>query len=184
MKQQVLMLQGGGDNSYEADQALVDSLQRTLGTDYAVVYPKMPELTFALWRDQITQMLASLDEPLILVGHSFGASMWLKYLSEAAVQKRIAGIFLVAPPYWGAEDWEVDDFVLRKSFAQQLPQAPVYLYFNRDDEVVPFAHLALYKEKLPNVVIHTFDSGGHQFNDDLSAVAADIKMVLTRFGGG
>jgi uncharacterized protein len=174
MTKQVLMLQGAGDDGYEADQALADSLQRSLGTDYAVIYPHMPEPSYALWRDQITQRLTSLDEPLLLVGHSFGASMWLKYLSEVPVQKRIAGIFLLAPPYWGAEDWEVDDFALRESFAEQLSQVPVFFYFNRDDEVVPFAHLALYQAKLPNAVVRAFDSGGHQFNDDLSAVAADI----------
>jgi hypothetical protein len=43
--------------------------------------------------------------------------------------------------------------------------------------VVPFAHLALYAEKLPQASIHEFDGRGHQFDDDLSEVARDIKEL-------
>jgi hypothetical protein len=43
--------------------------------------------------------------------------------------------------------------------------------------VVPFAHLALYTEKLPRATIREFDGHGHQFNNDLSEVARDIKRL-------
>jgi hypothetical protein len=40
--------------------------------------------------------------------------------------------------------------------------------------VIPFAHLALYAEQLPQASVREFDGRGHQFNNDLSEVAADI----------
>jgi hypothetical protein len=42
---------------------------------------------------------------------------------------------------------------------------------------VPFAHLAIYAKKLPQATIREFDGRGHQFNNDLSEVAADIKSL-------
>ncbi len=94
------------------------------------------------------------------------------------MEKPVAGLFLVASPYWGAEDWEVDEYELRKNFASRLPKAlPVFFYHSRDDEWVPFAHLALYTAKLPQAIIHQFDGRGHQFNDDLFEVARDIRRL-------
>jgi uncharacterized protein len=55
---------------------------------------------------------------------------------------------------------------------------PMFLYYSRDDEVVPLEHLALYKAKLPQATVREFDGCGHQFGDDLSEVARDIREVV------
>ncbi|MEJ2557124.1 MAG: alpha/beta hydrolase [Anaerolineae bacterium] len=115
---------------------------------------------------------------IILVGHSVGGSILLKYLSEENVKKPIVGIFLIATPYFGAEDWQVDEVTLHEGFGSQLPQgAPIFLYHSRDDEWVPFAHLAMYAKQLPQATIREFDDRGHQFNNDLSEVASDIANL-------
>ena len=57
----------------------------------------------------------------------------------------MSGLFLLAPPYWGAEDWQVSEYTLHDNFASKLSrELPVFFYHSRDDEWVPFAHLALY----------------------------------------
>jgi hypothetical protein len=38
----ILFIQGGGEGGYEADDALVASLQAALGSTYTVDYPRMP----------------------------------------------------------------------------------------------------------------------------------------------
>ena len=181
MKRQVLYVYGGGQGAYEEDRKLVASLQDALGTGYGVWYPKMPDedsLEYEAWKDQVAKELARLDSEVIFVGHSLGASILLRYLSEEKTEKPVAGIFLVAPPYWGTEDWEVSEYTLREDFASRLPkELPVSLYHSRDDEWVPFAHLALYTAKLSQATIHEFDGRGHQFNDDLSEVARDIRRL-------
>jgi predicted alpha/beta hydrolase family esterase len=89
------------------------------------------------------------DVELILVGHSLGASVLLKYLSEEKPQAPLIGLFLLAAPYWGAPDWQVDEFTLKDKFVAWLPKdLPIYFYHNRDDEIVPLEHLACYKAKV------------------------------------
>jgi predicted alpha/beta hydrolase family esterase len=179
MKKQVLFVHGGGQGAYEEDKNLAASLRDVLGVAHEVRCPKMPDEDspeYEAWKDQIAKELTALDGEVSLVGHSLGASILLKYLSEEKVEKPVAGIFLIAPPYWGAEDWEVGEYALQENFASKLPKdLPVFFYHSRDDEWVPFVHLALYAEKLPQATFREFDGRGHQFNDDLSEVARDIK---------
>jgi predicted alpha/beta hydrolase family esterase len=181
MTKQVLFIQGAGEGAYKEDEKLAASLQEALGTDYHVLYPQMPgEETpeDMVWMTQISKELASLDGDIILVGHSAGAGILLQYLLKENVAKPIAGIFLIAIPYWGPEDEEDEEYTLHEGFASELPKGvPIFLYHSRDDEVVPFAHLAIYAEKIPQATVREFDGRGHQFNNDLSEVAADIKSL-------
>ena len=181
MRKRVLFVHGGGQGAYEEDKKLAANLRDTLGTSYDVRCPKMPNENspkYEAWKDRIAKELAELDGEVILVGHSLSASILLKYLCEEEVDKPVAGMFLVAPPYWGAEDWEVGEYALREYFASKLPrELPVYFYHSRDDEWVPVAHLALYKAKLPRATLREFDGRGHQLDDDLSEVAQDIESL-------
>jgi predicted alpha/beta hydrolase family esterase len=181
MKKQVLFIQGAGEGAYEEDEKLAASLRDAIGVEYNVIYPKMPNEENPedeVWISQITKELASLDGKVILVGHSVGGAVLLKYLLKEKVQNPIAGIFLISMPYWGPEDEEGEEYPLHEGFASQLPKdVPIFLYHSRDDEWVPFAHLEIYAEKIPQATIRKFDGRGHQFNNDLSEVAADIKSL-------
>lgn len=181
MKKQVLFIQGAGDGAYEEDGALVQSLRDKLGAEYEVHYPKLPndgDAEYAAVQARISSALAALDGPVILVGHSAGGAALVKYLSEVAVVNPIGGIFLVAVPYTGAGGWQLDDGALREDFAARLPQGvPIVFYHSRDDQVAPFEHLSLFANKLPQATIRAFDGRGHQFGNDLSEVAADIKSL-------
>ena len=90
-------------------------------------------------------------------------------------------MFLVACPFWGGDGWRYEGYeelALPPGFAAGLPtEMPVYLYHCRDDATVPFDHLALYAQALPQATVRAFDEGGHQLNDDLSAVARDIESL-------
>lgn len=182
MKKHVLFIQGGGgEEDYAADARLVASLQETLGESYSVHYPLLlddeSEPDFGR-KKQIAKELSLIDGEIILAAHSLGASMLLKYLSESYVQKKIAGIFLISTPFWsGEEDWK-QGLKLKENFAEKLPKdVPVFLYHCRDDKEVPFAHLSLYKQKLPHATAREIATGGHQLNDGLSIVAKDIKSL-------
>jgi predicted alpha/beta hydrolase family esterase len=182
MMRPVLFLHGGGEGAHKEDERLAANLQDELGAAYDVRCPQMPDEDspeYETWRDRISLELAGLDGEVILVGHSVGGSILLRYLSEGELEKPVAGLFLIAPPYWGLEDWEVSEYELREDFASKLPgDLPVFFYHSRDDEVVPFVHLAQYREKLPQARFHEVDGRGHQFDDDLSEVARDIERLL------
>jgi predicted alpha/beta hydrolase family esterase len=181
MNKQLLFIQGGGDGGYVEDANLVASLRTLLGSNYELHYPLMPSdetLPDFGWLQQIGNEINAIDSEVILAGHSLGASMLLKFLSETQIRKKISGIFLISTPFWrGDENW-VQGLKLDKEFADKLPKKfPVFFYHCRDDEEVPFNHLGLYRQKLPFATIREIESGGHQLNNDLSIVAYDIKSL-------
>lgn len=181
MPQQVLFIQGAGDGAYDADAKLVESLRQALSKEYEVTYPLMPheaDAPFDEWRQQISHTLSKIHEPVIVIGHSVGASILLKYLSEIPLKKALAGIFLLSAPFWGGEGWHYEGYQklqLPANIEAKLPAGtPLFLYHCRDDEIVPYEHLTLYAELLPHATIRPLPQGGHQFNSDLSEVAKDI----------
>ena len=181
MKKHVLFIQGAGLGAYDEDEKLAASLRDALGSEYNVIYPKMPNEVSPkdkVWISHISQELAALDGKLILVGHSAGGAVLLKYLLKEKTPQPIAGIFFISIPYWEPEDEQDDEYPLQEGFASKLPEGvPIFLYHSRDDEWVPFSHLAKYAEKIPHATVREFDGRGHQFSNDLSEVAADIKSL-------
>jgi predicted alpha/beta hydrolase family esterase len=175
----IVFIQGGGNGGYEADKKLVYSLKNCLGNDYEINYPeiqsKESESDYG-WTKQIGQEISGSEDNFILVGHSFGASMILKYLSENSVQKKIKGIFLISTPFWsGNEDW-MKGLILKDNFADKLPDnVPMFFYHAKDDEEIPFSQFNNYQKKINRANYREIDHGGHQLNNDLSIVAKDIK---------
>ena len=185
IKQHVLFIHGAGVGAFDEDGLLVASLHNALGPAYAVRYPKMPEedsATYADWKALIERALAPLDDQVILVGHSVGASVLVKYLAEEQLHKPIIALFLLATPYWGADEfWTWDEARLAEDVAAKLASIPrISLYHSRDDEVVPFEHLVLYTAKLPQATVRELDGRGHQFGNDLTDVAEAIRCCTDR----
>jgi len=71
MTKQVLFVQGGGEGVHdEWDNKLVESLQRELGTDYEIGYPRMPneaDPKYSLWKTALKKEFAKLADGAILV---------------------------------------------------------------------------------------------------------------------
>nr|WP_295926551.1 alpha/beta fold hydrolase [uncultured Dyadobacter sp.] len=181
MAHQILFLHGGGSKEdYEADQKLVDSLRASLGPAYAFRYPFLPDdgTPDLGRRQQIAREISDCEDGVILVAHSFGASMLLACLSEFEIGRDITGIFLIATPFWeGSEDW-VEPFKLRADFATGLDRTtPLFFYHCLDDEEVPVAQLSNYEQQLPWAKFQRIPAGGHQLNDDLTIVAKDIRSI-------
>src|SRR5947209_2604345 len=129
-KQRILFIHGAGDQHKPLGSGkLVASLQQQLGSDYQVLASDMPDPDhprYLAWRNQIEQELNKLDADALLIGHSLGGSMLLKHLAEGTYQRPIAGLFLVAVPYWGKQDWELEYAVL-DDFASHLPPIPIFI---------------------------------------------------------
>jgi pimeloyl-ACP methyl ester carboxylesterase len=86
MAKQIFFIHGAGNQHHpDGSGKLVASLKRELGSDYEVLAPDMPDPdhpAYKAWRDQIGQELGRLDPDVLLIGHSFGGSVLLKYLAE------------------------------------------------------------------------------------------------------
>lgn len=184
MKKHVLFIHGAGEGAYKEDALLTNSLQKELGSDYEVRYPEMPDeanAPYDLWKQKIEKDVTIMRKPVVLVGHSVGASHLAKILTEIETTTFITGIFLLNAPFWGGAGWLYEGYKeleLPKDVALKFSkEARVFLYHTRDDEVVPFSHLALYAKLLPQAIMREINEGGHQLNNDLSLVAKDIKLL-------
>jgi predicted alpha/beta hydrolase family esterase len=105
---EILFLQGGGQGAFAVDEEMVASLRNSLGQTYHVIYPRMPDEdspNYELWRRDIEKELALLQEGGVVVGHSVGAYILLRFLIEQHVEHSLAGIFLIAMPFVGGKGW-------------------------------------------------------------------------------
>jgi predicted alpha/beta hydrolase family esterase len=179
--QPVLFIQGaGGMHQPEGSGRLAAYLARELGSGYRVIAPEMPDADnphYEPWRDQIEQELKAVDEAVILVGHSFGGSVLLKYLTEGSYRQPVRGLFLVSVPNWGPDGWAYEDFAVPHDVGSRLPASKIFLYHSRDDPEVPFAHLGYYQERLPTARARPIDGSEHSFLQGLPTLVDDIKNL-------
>jgi uncharacterized protein len=179
--QSVLFIQGAG-NMYEPEGSgqLAAYLVRELSPDYRVIAPEMPNADrpdYQSWRDRIELELAAIDEDMILVGHSFGGSVLLKYLAEGSYRKHVRGLFLVSVPNWGPDGWAYAEFAVPDDVGSRLPATRIFLYHSRDDPEVPFAHLGYYQQHLPAATVRPIAGSEHSFVDGLPMLVDDIKRL-------
>lgn len=181
MNKQVLFIHSAGPQGiHQGSSGLIAHLQEQLGEAYHVISPGMPEnLDCTLWKAQIASEIEALDEEVILIGHSLGGSVLLKYLSEEGCKRTVSGLFLVAAPYWGKDDnWQNEEYTLSNSFASKLPHLlNLYLYHSRHDSVVPYAHAQHYAKQLPQAVTRAYEGDEHYFREGLPKLADDIKHI-------
>ena len=173
----VLVVHGAGKPRLRAGKVYWEPLLgKDLGPDYVVKAPRMPKPTdphYDAWSGRIAQLVAASKTP-VLVGHSLGASVLLKYLCEADPRPTFAGLFLVATPFWGSE---LPEFALPRDWAARLRDvSPLYLYHSRDDEVVPIEQLERYRRALPGAVVRVLDGRGHEFRQRrFTELVVDIR---------
>ena len=181
-KRQVLFIQGGGEGAHdEWDVRLADDLQRRLGEEFDVRYPLMPaeaDPSSANWGPAIRREIADLDEGAVVVGHSVGATILIHTLAEQPPGHDLAAIVLIAAPFVGEGGWPSDEITTRTDLGVDLPQGlPVFLYHGEVDTIVPFSHVDLYAEAIPQAQVRRLPGRDHQINNDLTQVADDIRRT-------
>jgi predicted alpha/beta hydrolase family esterase len=186
----LVFVQGGGDmHQPEGSIHLANYLEGELGGAYRVIAPEMPDADnpqYLPWRDEIDRLLGAIEGPVVLVGHSIGGSVLVKYLAEGdyradgAFDNPVAGLFLVSAPYWAAgQDWDWDVFNLPVDFASRLPETRIFLYQSQGDPEVPFTHLGRYREALPEATARVIPGAQHSFTDGLPELVGDIKSLAS-----
>jgi len=182
---QVLFVQGGGERVHDDwDAKLVTSLKAGLGPDYEVLYPRMPKEDdphYAAWKTTIEQVLAGLDEGVILVGHSIGGTILINALAEHPPERALGAIVLISAPFVGESGWQSDDWTPQRELGEKLPSGvPIVLFFGLADATVPALHAELYAHSIPQADLRRVPGRDHQFNDDLSEVAAVIRSLVAK----
>ena len=106
------------------------SLGKTLGENYGVVLPEMPNsynakyIELCIWFEKFFSII---KDDVILVGHSMGGSFLAKYLSENDFPQKIRATFLVAAPYNMDEGRELVEFCAPDSLERLVRQGEKYI---------------------------------------------------------
>jgi predicted alpha/beta hydrolase family esterase len=183
MKKQLLFIHSAGaQGSGEGSNDLVAFLRRSSADVFDVFAPSMPDPEnphYSAWKQRLAREMEKVESGVVLVGHSLGGSVLLKYLSEEKIEKTVGGLFLISTPYWGNKSWTVSEFMLKENFASTLPMIPeVILYHSHDDEWVPFEHVRQYAKKLPDATVRALDGRGHFINvKNFSELKNDILSL-------
>jgi predicted alpha/beta hydrolase family esterase len=164
----LLFLHGAG--GYDEDRLVADALGASLGLP--VDFPRLPDedMSYDAWAGAVSTSLSIVGPGDVVVAHSFGASILLRVLSEDS-PAGLRRATLLAMPDWTPDGWDVAEY----AFTGPAPSVPLSLHHCRDDDVVPFDHLALHVARLPSAEVHRHDTGGHQFEGRIDAVAAELR---------
>lgn len=141
--------------------------------DAAVDLPRLPEedMSVEAWAAAVRAELAALGPDDLVVAHSFAATI-LVHVVGAGVELPTRAV-LLAMPDWGPDGWDIPAYAL----AGPEPAVGLSLHHCRDDEVVPFSHLALNAARLPSARVHGHRQGGHQFHGLFETIAADARSA-------
>jgi len=179
----LLFVHGAGDDAYAWDEKIVDRLHHALGPNVPIDSPLiegLEKLNWAKVKAELGKALGKLPPGAIVVAHSVGGSAVLKLLSEGADPK-LAHLFLLAPPYNGADaEWGDSDFSFPADFAKHLPKGlPITLWHDEEDEAIPVESAHRYAEKLPTATVVIVRDYGHQFEGSLAFLATAIRKAAT-----
>jgi len=177
MARTVLVIHGAGEPHRRHGKVYWEPLlKNSLGPGYLVTAPRMPrpeQPNYWAWARRVDELLTHARSPIV-VGHSFGASVLLKYISETVRRPTFAGLFLIATPFWGEK---FPEFALAPDASVRLRNvSPIYLYHSRDDDQVPFEHVERYRRLLPRAKVRALNGRGHEFDQpEFPELAADIR---------
>ena len=159
-----------------------DNLADRLGTDYQIIRPEMPSKRNAKhieWKIWFEKFISYLNDGVILIGGSLGALFLAKYLSENDFPKKIKAVFLLAGPAKdNLPEYRLLDFSLPESLEKLSSQADkIFLYHSKDDNMVPFSDLEIYRKALPKATVRVLDGFGHFNLPELPVIIEDIKSL-------
>lgn len=157
------------------------NLGERLGDNYQVIRPEMPSkrnAKYLEWKIWFEKFFPFLNDEVILVGSSLGGTFLAKYLAENQFPKKIKAIFLVAACFDDLPEEPLLDFNLPGNLKKIADQSEkVILYHSKDDNVVPFPHLAKFQQALPKATVRIFEDRKHFNQEELPELIQDIKNL-------
>lgn len=167
--------------SLEKKKSWADDIEKKLGKKFQIIRPHMPlkeDATYAEWKIHFEKYLPHLKNNVSLIGSSLGGIFLAKYLSENKFPKKIKGVYLVCPPFEDTLPGEdlTGGFTLKSNLSLLEKNSPrLFLFFAKNDPVVPVAHAKKYQDKLPHAKVIVYQNVSGHF--EISAFPDLIKML-------
>jgi len=195
MKKQVVVIHGGTTfNTYKKYMSFLksididlekykkkrwnESLQDKLGKNFEVFLLRMPNpinAKYDEWKILFNKIAGLLKNNVILIGHSLGGVVLAKYLSENKFPKKILASILIAPPYI---EKSLDRFTIPNNLEKfQKQGGRIFIYYSKDDPVVPYINLEKYQKALPDAIARIFKKRGHFNQPEFPELVREIKEL-------
>lgn len=184
MSYQILFIQGAGNVTTQEEQVIVDGLKHKLGDEFTIILPPIKDAdnpTYLNWETALTTNLNDLSGNVILLGHSFGASVILKHFSKVPVPGKIIGMLLFGVPYWKDQNWDISDYAIEDEYLDNLAKLDnIYFYHSVDDEVIPNNQFKSYRKLIPNAHWRVLSGIDHSFHGAIPDIIEDIQDLADR----
>lgn len=181
VKYHILFIQGAGTDAIKEEQIIADRLQQALGESFRIIHPPMPDADqpdYKTWKAAIAAHLNNLQGPVILLGHSLGGSILLKYFSQEGFPGNIIATILFGIPFWDDQNRDVSDFAIGQDAAKSLSRLEnLYFYHSLDDEVVPLSHYETYKKLISDAHWRLLSGIDHSYSGATDYITEDIKSI-------
>lgn len=130
------------------------------------------------WMGILSDRLAPINESTVLLGHSLGASQILKWLTERQPAHLPKAVVALASPYWGTEDWDVEEYQIAAGSTKALSQISLLFWQGDADTVVPPSHLERYRDLFPSAEFNLLPGVGHDFDRaSLGSIASRLRQI-------
>ncbi len=126
---------------------LIHHLRDSLGSGYKLYHPAMPARKVPImlsWKIALQSSLPVGGNKVALVGHSLGASVIVKYLSEGLLQVPVAGLFLVSTPIGVHVDGHSGNSCFNTISKPACPRSSTPSFTTVCESWVPYSHSAFY----------------------------------------
>jgi predicted alpha/beta hydrolase family esterase len=184
MNYQILFIQGAGNVTTEEEQVIVDALRNKLGDAFTIILPPIQDAdhpTYLNWETALTTNLDRLSGKVIILGHSFGASVILKHFSMVPVPGKVIGMILFGVPYWKDQNWDVSEYEIKDEFLDNLGKLNnIYFYHSVDDEVIPNGQFKSYQKLIPNAHWRVLSGIDHSYHGAIPEMIEDIEGLAGR----
>ena len=179
LRPRLILVHGAGRDPHDP---VIQRLARPLEDALEIITPDLRSTENALragWMERLSDDIGDVKPDDILLGHSLGASQLLKWLVERQQPSPPKAFFALACPYWGAAEWEADEYILSHDAAEALTQIDLLSFWHGTaDSVVPHEHLSYYQRKLLFAEFNSLTGIGHDFDDQsLKAIAHRLRQV-------
>lgn len=146
---------------------------------YEWIFLQMPcrwNAEYNVWYMWFQKLVPYLRDDVILIGHSLGASFFVKYLYDQKIPVSIAQLHLVAPAVIKDQCEGLGGFAtdleLFSGFQNNIPK--IHIYHSVDDEAVPYIHSEKLAEALSAAHFHKFTDRGHFLGEDFPEIKVNI----------
>jgi predicted alpha/beta hydrolase family esterase len=123
------------------------------------------------WSIWFEKLFPYLNEEIILIGHSLGATFLIKYISENILPIHINQIHLVAGAICIKGGFGYNDSL--DKIEKQCNN--IFIYHSIDDPVVDFEDALKYQKMLTNAKFEQFEDRGHFLQEKFPEIVGNIK---------